>query len=87
MQFIEDNGIQYWPTPAESPDMNPIENLWHELKHYLGVTVKPTNKEELVTGIHRFWDTRTPEKCRRYIGHLQKVLPAVVECEGRASGY
>ena len=26
-------------------------------------------------------------KCRRYIGHLAKVIPTVIEREGRASGY
>ena len=67
--------------------MNPIENLWHELKHFLRTTVKPRNKEELVAGIQRFWGSVTPEKCQRYIDHLQKVIPAVVEREGRASGY
>ena len=87
MDFLRDKGINYWPTPAESPDLNPIENLWHELKHFLRVVVKPMNKEELIQGIHRFWDNVTPEKCKRYIGHLNKVLPAVVEREGRASGY
>ena len=30
--FFEDNGINWWRTPPESPDANPIENLWHELK-------------------------------------------------------
>ena len=87
LQFIKDNDINYWPTPAESPDMNPIESLWHELKHFLRTTVKPKNKEELVAGIQRFWDTVTPEKCRRYIGHLAKVIPTVIKREGRASGY
>lgn len=87
MDFVRDKGIKYWPTPAESPNLNPTENLWHELKHFPHVVIKPMNKEELIQGIHRFWDTVTQEKCKRYIGHLNKVLPAVVEHEGRASGY
>lgn len=78
MEFIRTSGIKYWPTPAESPDLNPIENLWHELKHLLRVTAKPMNKEELVAGIHRFWDSVTPEEYQRYIGHLDKAVPVVV---------
>ena len=31
-KFFEDNNINCWRTPPESPDANPIENLWHELK-------------------------------------------------------
>ena len=34
-QWIEENGVNWWRTLAESPDMNPIENLWHELKEYI----------------------------------------------------
>ena len=33
--FFEEKGINWWKTPAESPDMNPIENLWHELKEFI----------------------------------------------------
>lgn len=87
MAFIAENGINYWPTPAESPDLNPIEMLWHELKCYLRSTVKPSNKEELVGGIKNFWLKVSAEKCDRYIGHLDKVIPAVIRRQGKASGY
>ena len=30
--YFESRGINWWKTPPESPDANPIENLWHELK-------------------------------------------------------
>ena len=30
--FFAENGVNWWRTPPESPDANPIENLWHELK-------------------------------------------------------
>ena len=30
--FFAENRINWWKTPPESPDANPIENLWHELK-------------------------------------------------------
>ena len=55
--------------PPESPDLDPIENLWHELKEFLRREIKPRTKEELVVGIRRFWDGVTAEKCMRYIRH------------------
>lgn len=33
--FIEEKGINWCKTSAESPDLNPIENTWHELKEYI----------------------------------------------------
>ena len=46
--------INWWQTPPESPDLNPIENLWHELKEHLRAKVKPQNQHKLVTGIKSF---------------------------------
>lgn len=86
-QLFADNNINYWPTPAECPDLNPIEMLWHELKCFLRHIMKPSNKEELVCGIKQFWDSMTPGKCAKYINHLQKVIPAVINREGGASGH
>ena len=30
-EFLKQKNINWWKPPAESPDLNPIENLWHEL--------------------------------------------------------
>ena len=87
--FFEKESINWWRTPPESPDLNPIEDLWHELKFYLESKVKPRNKQELVDGIKKFWERKvTPEKCAKYIDHvLHKVVPAVVEARGAATKY
>ena len=49
--------------------------------------IKPKSKEQLVQGILAFWNTVTVEKCRRYISHLKKVIPRIIELEGDATGY
>ena len=38
-EFMSDSGINWWHTPPESPDANPIENMWHELKVYTLIAV------------------------------------------------
>ena len=86
-EFMASNRINWWVTPPESPDCNPIENVWHELKEYVRREVKPETKDELVAGILRFWQSVTPEKCVKYIRHLKKVMPKVVELEGAATGF
>ena len=87
-KFYEENGINWFKTPPESPDMNPIENVWHQLKHHLRTRVRPKNKEELMAGMRKFWmEAMTPEQCRRYIDHVQRVLPKVVAAEGGPTGH
>ena len=85
--FFASNNINWWKTPPESPDMNPIENLWHELKEFIRGQVKPTTKDELIDGILKFWDMVDVHKCSRYINHLKKVLPKVIEVGGEPTGY
>ena len=79
-QFFDDNCINWWKTPAESPDLNPIENLWHKMKEYLRREVKARTKDQ-------FWDTVTIDKCSRYIRHLRKVIPQVITEQGGPTGY
>ena len=86
-QYFRETGVNWWKTPAESPDCHPIENLWHEMKEYLHREVKPTTKQQLIDGIHLFWRTVDVHKCMKYICHLRKVLPRVIEVNGAATGF
>ena len=72
--FLQAEGINWWKTPPESPDCNPIENLWHELKEFMRREVKPTGKQQLIDGISKFWETVDVAKCQKYmyITHLKK---------------
>ena len=85
--FMEQNGINWWPSPPESPDLNPIENLWAEMKKYISSVVKPMVKADLEKGLHEFWERVTVEKCNRYIDHIKRVMPDVIRAEGGPTRY
>ena len=84
---MEENGVCLWKTPPESPDANPIENVWHELKEFMRREVKPRNKSELVDGILSFLQNMDKAKCQKYICHLRKVWPKIIELNGAATGH
>lgn len=46
---MEDKGILEYvmETPASSPDLNPIENVWSAMKTYLHTVVKPKKRMNL----------------------------------------
>ena len=73
--FFELAGINWWRTPPESPDLNPIENVWCSLKRYLRDYHKPRNQATLIEGIKMFRKTLSPTVCclmfntRIYIMH------------------
>lgn len=87
--WMEDNGIldHIMKTPASSPDLNPIENVWASMKQYLSNVHKPRTRDELVGGIKAFWASLTAAQCGRYIDHIHRVIPYIVLNKGDASGF
>ena len=80
-EYFEQNAINWWKTPAESPDLNPIEN---ELKEYIRRQVKLRTLSDRILGIKQFWATVDVNKCQKYV---RKVIPKVIDLQGAASGY
>ena len=81
------NDVNWWRSPTESPDLNPIEKVWGSMKTYLWDKVKPKNLVELKTGIKVYWKSLTPETCSRYVNHSQKVMPGVIQEKEGPSGH
>ena len=78
VEVFAQSGINWCRAPPESPDLNPIENLWHKLKKYIRCEVKPCNKSEL----------ESVQKCCKYINHFQNVISHVIDLlKGAATGY
>ncbi len=82
--YMAENNINWWKTPAESPDCNPIENLWHEAKEFLRREIKPKTKQELIDGILSFWKT-VPRVAAIEGFHCVCVCGCVCGC-GRVGG-
>ena len=85
--YINRNGINHFMTPAESPDINPIELVWNDLKYFIARTVKPDTKQQLIDGILFFWrNAVTVQYCYSKINHINRVLRVIVNIKGKATG-
>ena len=68
----DDRDIFHFKTPAQSPDLNPIELVWHDLKVYIAEQAKSNNYFELVNGIFEILNRYvTIEYCNIRINHMR----------------
>ncbi len=70
----KDHGIPVLNWPANSPDLNPIENLWGIVKRKMRYA-RPNNAEELKATIRATWALITPEQCHRLIDSTATATP------------
>jgi transposase len=59
--------------PAHSPDLNPIELLWADMKCFIR-TKFCKSVADIDLAIEEYWHTLTPEKCSAFIQSLQEVV-------------
>ncbi|KAG1272470.1 hypothetical protein G6F66_013349 [Rhizopus arrhizus] len=84
-QWFVDNNFKsdhIFSWPAQSPDLNPIEHVWHHLKLKLSVyDTKAKGVHELWERIEKEWNTFTLDECRRYIDSMPDRCKAVINAK------
>ncbi|KAG0781346.1 hypothetical protein G6F21_011690 [Rhizopus arrhizus] len=73
---------------AQSPDLNPIEHLWHHLKLKLSLyDKKAKGVHELWERVEKEWNSFDKEVCRRYIDTMPARIKAAIDAKGGSTKY
>uniref|UniRef100_A0A8C4X9Y5 Transposase n=1 Tax=Erpetoichthys calabaricus TaxID=27687 RepID=A0A8C4X9Y5_ERPCA len=85
-EWLKKNKMKTLEWPSQSPDLNPIEMLWHDLKKAVHAR-KPSNKAELQQFCKDEWAKIPPERCKRLIASYRKRFIAVIAAKGGPTSY
>ena len=87
--WLEQNGIRTLDHPAQSPDLNPIENLWSICKQKLYGRKKGYNsKEEAFDAFTDIFNNEIKETtCQKLVKSLVKIISAVWKSNGLSTKY
>lgn len=84
----EAQGIRVLPWPGQSPDMNPIENVWHIIQQKMAKRPrKPSNKAELVSAVTEEWLNIPQETINDLIDSMPRRLEALHASKGGSTKY
>jgi hypothetical protein len=82
----QDYDVLDWP--AQSPDLNPIENLWFQVKKAIHTrSNKPKGVFELWDCLKEEWAKVTPEQCQKLVESMPKRCAEVIKAKGGHTKY
>lgn len=87
-KWLELNHVEQMPHPAASPDLNPIEPLWHTFKelirnrHHI-----PTTIDELKIAAKEAWDQISIADIDKHVKTMEDRVRAVLRAQGSHTSY
>ena len=80
------NNVKVMEWPVQSPDLNPIENLWCDVKGKVAEH-KPTNNAQLWNAVQLAWSSIPVERCQKLVDSMHRRCAAVIANKGYATKY
>ncbi len=84
--WFNDHGVTVLNWPANSPDLNPIENIWGIVKRKMRDT-RPNNADELKATVKEAWASIPPQQCHKLITSMPRRIEAVIKAKGAPTKY
>ena len=85
MSYLSEKDFEIMDWPPQSPDLNPVENLWKILGEKV-MERNPTNTEDLWVKLQEEWSKISIEDCQELIRSCSRCA-AVIESKGSFTKY
>ncbi|KAG0733031.1 hypothetical protein G6F23_013737 [Rhizopus arrhizus] len=88
-KYLEQQSYNILEWPAQSPELNPIENMWSLLKRRLNdYETAPKGMNELYERVTKVWYVlMKPEECQKVIETMPKRIKQCIKDKGRWTDY
>jgi transposase len=88
MNYFHDMGLEVLPWPGNSPNINPIEGIWHNLKNRVNEVIS-TSKRDLIQRIINVWHHNADigQLIIRYYASMPNRIKTAIKAKGGVTKY
>jgi transposase len=82
---MQEQGIPMISWPSKSPDLNPIESVWDDIKDYIDERLPPGGDllyERLKRLVQQAWDSVSEDYLRELLQSMPARCRAIIEADG-----